>query len=395
MSKSNKKPSDNGSVAVLDKPVGAAVLDAATEVDERIVISEGIEQFDSIDDLATLVNESAPAKALDEAAQVENSIESFEQAFKGDPLATKYKAFGEEGKRLYDPADMAAEYVHLGAMGYNLMIDEKNVRPAAYDRARTVKKLENALRLCDVPESFCKPQEILAIYWVVRLDQSITPENEGEVRSFRGEISADWFGGNISTKAIRSLARLISRASKKDEIDVWEYVPGMEAFSRQMVRRLRNNEISVRQLDALIEFQKQRIENERQAFARSLMTAEQKKAADDKAASREQEAKHSKLRGLINAVQDYAVDELKQSKEQIRDLLVVKGVIPPPPQLTVKAFAEIMTPGDAKGLVQSLVELYPTKPDRLMVLKALYSEVNNVVKQMKEAAQQSEQRKAG
>ena len=189
---------------------------------------------------------------------------------------------------------------------------------------------------------------------------------------------------------------MISRASKKDETDVWEFVPGMEQFSRQMVRRLRNNEISVRQLDALIAHHKQRIEKERDELARSVMTAEQRKAADDKSASREHEAKHNRLRSLINAVQDYAVDELKQSKEQLRDILVAKGVIPPPPQLTVKAFAEIMTPGDAKGLVQSLVELYPTKPDRLPVLKALYSEVTNVVKQMKEAAtQKSEQRKAG
>ena len=282
---SKAKPSDNGSVAVLEQPVGVAVLDAPAADESAVVISEGIEQLDSLSDLATLINDSPPAKALDEATQVENSIESFEQAFKGDPLATKYKAFGEEGKRLYDPADAAAEYVHLGAMGYNLMIDEKNVRPAAYDRARTVKKLESALRLCDVPESFCKPQEILAIFHVVRLDQSITPQNEGETRTFMGDITADWFGGNISTKALRSLARLISRASKKDEIDVWEYVPGMEAFSRQMVRRLRNNEISVRQLDALIEHHKKRIENEREAVSRSLMTAEQRKAADDKSAA--------------------------------------------------------------------------------------------------------------
>ena len=40
------------------------------------------------------------------------------------------------------------------------------------------------------------------------------------------------------------------------------------------------------------------------------------KAADDKSAAREHEAKHHKLRGLINTVQDFAVDELKQSKEQ-------------------------------------------------------------------------------
>ena len=140
---SKAKPSDNGSVAVLEQPVGVAVLDVPAADESAVVISEGIEQLDSLSDLATLINDSPPAKALDAATQVENSIESFEQAFKGDPLATKYKAFGEEGKRLYDPADMAAEYVHLGAMGYNLMIDEKNVRPAAYDRARTVKKLES------------------------------------------------------------------------------------------------------------------------------------------------------------------------------------------------------------------------------------------------------------
>ena len=114
----------------------------------------------------------------------------------------------------------------------------------------------------------CTLQEILASIWVVRLDQSITPEKDGEVRSFMGDVAADWFGGNISTKARRSLARLISRASKKDEIDVSESLPAWSSFPGRWSDGFATTRFR-RQLDVFIEHHKQRIENEREAVSRT------------------------------------------------------------------------------------------------------------------------------
>ena len=62
-----------------------------------------------------------------------------------------------------------------------------------------------------------------------------------------------------------------------------------------------------------------------------------------------------------------------------------QGVIPPSGRPTPRELAETMTPGEAKALVQSLVQLYVTRPDRLQVFKALYATCKAVVDQMKAA----------
>ena len=42
-----------------------------------------------------------------------------------------------------------------------------------------------------------------------------------------------------------------------------------------------------------------------------------------------------------------------------------------------------MTPGDAKALVQALIDLYPTQPDRLQVFKALNATCRAVVEKLR------------
>jgi hypothetical protein len=53
------------------------------------------------------------------------------------------------------------------------------------------------------------------------------------------------------------------------------------------------------------------------------------------------------------------------------------------------------SPGDAKALVQELIKLYPTKPDRIHVFKVLYATCKSVVEQLKSAQETEMARKAG
>ena len=143
---------------------------------------------------------------------------------------------------------MAPESVAFGAMLYNLQCKEKNLTPTSYDRAKVMAKGKFALSLCGCAESFNRPNEIIGIYFVARLDRSV-PGEEGKPRSFIGEsVDAEWFGGNISREVLRVLVRCIDRVSKKNENDVFEYKPGMESVSRELIIRLRKNELSVSQV---------------------------------------------------------------------------------------------------------------------------------------------------
>jgi hypothetical protein len=67
--------------------------------------------------------------------------------------------------------------------------------------------------------------------------------------------------------------------------------------------------------------------------------------------------------------------------------LANKGVIPPATFPTPAEIAARLTPGDAKALVQELLKLYPTRPDRLQVFKVLHVTCKAVVEQIKKSAQ--------
>ncbi len=128
------------------------------------------------------------------------------------------------------PSMRPSSFISLGAMELqDLMVAEHNLAPSSYDRAKVMKKCENALRACGVPESMVRPSEVTAIYWVVKLDLS-TPGAEGEPRSFNdlSELLPDFLGGNITVGVLRVLAKCISRASRNNEIDVWDYHAGYE-----------------------------------------------------------------------------------------------------------------------------------------------------------------------
>ena len=182
-----------------------------------------------------------------------------------DPCKQDYLDFGNDVKAGVDPSDLAVKFVGYGMRAHNITIKERNIAPGAYDRSKIMKKFETALRLCNVPESMVKPQEIAALYWLVRLDRS-TPGAEGETRTFAaGEPDLTWFGGNITLSTLRVLSKCIDRASKNDELDVWEFKEGFESHVHEWLNRLRQGFLSLRQVETLIQHRKKTLANEMQA----------------------------------------------------------------------------------------------------------------------------------
>ncbi len=113
------------------------------------------------------------------------------------------------------------------------------------------------------------------------------------------------------------------------------------------------------------------------------MSAEQIKALDSQAIAAKKEFNLSKLRQLVRGAQQHAVKECDHGQQSLRDFMANQGAIPPSGRPTPRELAETMIPCEAQALVQSLVELYVTRPDRLQVFKALYGTCEAVVDQMK------------
>ena len=335
--------------------------------------------------MAQPIEVNVNAAPSEEASKVEALVQTFDSVFANDPLRDEWRQFGEKGRELSDPRDMAPESVAFGAMLYGLQMLEKNLKPTSYDRAKVMAKGKTVLSLCGCAESFNRPNEIIGIYFVARLDRSV-PGEEGKPRSFIGEsVDAEWFGGNISREVLRVLVRCIDRVSKKNENDVFEYKPGMESVSREMILRLRKNELSVSQVGALIDYHEKRLAQEKEHAARSVMSAEQIKALDAQGVAAKKEGNLSKLRQLVRDAQQHAVKECGHGQDAFRDFMANQGVIPGSTRPTPRELAESMTPGEAKALVQELVKLYTVRPDRLHVFKALYATCKAVVDQMKAA----------
>ncbi len=142
--------------------------------------------FDDVESLETEVVVSEPEKppvlpTVDTEEQVLATVQSFESAFAGDPLAAKYLAFGMAVKAHVDTVDDAKRYAEFGAMCNNLMVDERNLAPSAYERPAVIKKCETALRLCGIAESMVRPNELIAVFWIVKLDRS-TAGAEGQAQ---------------------------------------------------------------------------------------------------------------------------------------------------------------------------------------------------------------------
>ena len=155
---------------------GVAVLEP-TASETQPLLRINFDEIDSLEEIAPVESETESATAASEPAadteeQVLKTVESFDAAFSGDPLAAKYREFGDAARAYADPVDATERFISLGAMLQDLMVAEHNLAPSSYDRAKVMKKCENALRACGVPESMVRPSEVTAIYWVVKLDLS-------------------------------------------------------------------------------------------------------------------------------------------------------------------------------------------------------------------------------
>jgi hypothetical protein len=350
--------------------------------------------FDAIDNVEPEdeqpAEQSAPEVQVETEETVLKTVESFDDdsQFGKDPLKGKYLEFGTEAKALTDPADATPRFVHLGILCANIMVAERNIAPNAYERSKVIKKCENALRLCNVPESLVRPNEILGAYWLTKLVRS-TPGGEGETRTFDAADMppADWFGGNISFAVLRILAKCASNTSKKEELDIYEFKDGYEAHVRGWVDQLRNGNLASRQVITLIEFRAKLLKRQAEDIKYAGMSeADRAKIKESEAAA----SLHTKLTELGSKAMELskmASEECKKGKEELRDFLINTQVIPPM-NLTPEELASRMTKADAKALVQALIKLYPSRPDRLEVFKTLYNTTKTIVAQMKSAHSQ-------
>jgi hypothetical protein len=354
--------------------------------------------FDDIESIETEpVTETAPVQPIVETEteeQVLATVQSFDSAFVNDPLKDKYLAFGETARALVDPIDVVPRFVALGAMCHNLMVDEKNLAPGAYERPKVIAKCETALRLCNVPEYLVRPNEIVAVFWVSKLDRSTAPA-EGESRTYPvDEAPAEWFGGNLTMTALRIIAKCISRASKADETDVYDFKEGFEPHVREWVKRLREGYLSCRQVETLIEYRRKRMTDERKAQKYAGLSEQDRASIEAAEKNASLQSKLTELGSKALELQKMAAEDLKKGKEELRDFLANKGVIPPAAFPTPLEIAARLTPGDAKALVQALVKLYPTQPDRLNVFKVLWHTAKNVVNEIN-ATREKQTAKAG
>jgi hypothetical protein len=95
---------------------------------------------------------------------------------------------------------------------------------------------------------------------------------------------------------------------------------------------------------------------------------------------------------MIGKVQEFAIKELEYSQDELRNVLVNKGAIPPAPKLNNKDFARHMTGGDAKAFVECVAELVegatnPTDRERyLKVLRTLKRSAAQAVKKYEDPA---------
>jgi macrodomain Ter protein organizer (MatP/YcbG family) len=351
-----------------------------------------------LDDIESIPVESEPVEPpapVESSAPVADSddnviatVQTAEQAFAGDPLAKDYIEFGMEAKRVIDPTDKAPLYVHLGLMICNLMVKEHNIAPGSYERKKVTEKAETALRVCNVPESMVRPNELVGMYQVVLLDRS-TPGDEGEPRTFdRSEIPADWFGGNLSVGVLRTLAACTKRVSKPDELDVFDYIGGFEAKVREWIKALRNADLTNSQTGALIAARKKFLAAEKEHLERQGLNPAEIEAVENAKRVETREKRLAEIKSDALTFQKNAAEKLKLGKEDLRDLLSNMQIIPPR-RMTPQEYAAQMTPGDAKALVQELIKLYANDPSRLNVFKVLRATCNAIADQIKRSAQAS------
>jgi hypothetical protein len=376
------------------KSNGVATIEASGDVQLSLLQVD----FDALDSIETAEPEPVQETAAYVAELIEDSeeqilatVESFDRTYGTDPLGAEWEKWGKKNKAHADNSSDAIFYIESARDLNNLAVKEHNLAPKSYDRAAVMKKAENVLRLCQVPESMIRPQELTAIFWLMMLDCSTASSEASEPRTFKHDINvSEWIGGNLTMGSLRVLAKCISRPSKANELDTWEYRAEYQEWTKKMVERLRAGELSVRQLERLLDAKKKSIAEAKKRARYAGHTAEEIASMETAEKNVTLQAKLTELSGdAVTFAKKYA-DELKKSPADLKQFLADRNVIPADPKpLGMSELAERMTPGDAKQLVQELVRLYETKPDRLNVFRALYGTCRAVVEQIRSAQQES------
>jgi hypothetical protein len=332
--------------------------------------------------------------------EVERGVATFEVEFANDPFAGDYLEIGVMAHGTFDGRDTTVEAIAISEKIFKLMQREKTARPNAYRRKAIVQKIQLALTLCNVPSSI-NANQLIPLRWVVALCQSTVQVVDGkEERTFAGvDVNQPgWIAGKLTLHAIRKLCSCINRVNRnsKDEVDLWDFNPGFpgfrwEPFVRRQVERLRREDISTRQLVALVDAHSDEIKKAEKEAAERLLDKQQREDLEIKRLRDAEEAKRGKLGDMIGAAQDYAIRELKYDKDDLQAVLVRKGAIPPPVKLNNKDFAANMVPGDAKAFVECLFELIegatdPADRERyLKVLRVLHRTAAEAVKRLEPA----------
>ena len=203
-----------------------------------------------------------------------------------------------------------------------------------------------------------------------------------------GEPETSWFGGNITLSTLRVLSKCIDRASKSDELDVWEFREGFEPHVREWIKRLREGFLSLRQVETLIQHRKKTLAKDAEAVKYAGLNADE--IASIKASEQNQslQSKLNELGSKALELQSMAATELKKNG-RLRNFLVNRQIIPAVNFPTPAEIAAHLTPGDAKALVQELIKQYATNPDRINVFKVLHNTCKAVVAQIKASAQEA------
>lgn len=320
----------------------------------------------------------APTPPIADESEVLATVETFDSStFANDPLKAQYAEFATAARELVDPTDAAPRYVDLGRLGHNIMIGEQKLSGGAYERKAATAKMAHALRLHGVPESMIIPDELVAIFWLSKLDGS-TPGEEGQPRTFPSVATTpEWFGGNITTGVLRVMRKLIYRASEENEIDVWEYRKGFEALCRDMINRLRAGELSIRKVEALIDFKKKAIKAAEDAERFAGLNADQVKSIKASQQNKSRQRKLEQLSEKAVELQGFAATECKLGIGELAELLVNKSVIPPRDR-SIEDWANEMTPGDANKLAVCLYEASRKNPARGDVFMTLMDKLNAI-----------------
>jgi hypothetical protein len=355
--------------------------------------------FDDIDSIAEIEPvESDPVKKdalpsepdVDSEQNVLATVLTFETVYAADPLKDKWLAWGSRIKRETDSASKAIQNYGYAAELMDLCRQEHNLTPNSYDRADMIKKGETVLSLCQVNDSGLKIQELVQLYWLVRLDLS-EPGEPGVPRSFKIDALPDeYFAGNYTVGAMRILAKCISKTSKANELDAWDFREGYEAWTRDIIKRLRDSSapLSVRQVESLYKAKVKQLADAKKREKFAGLTADEIASVESAEKNASLQTKLTELATRALDVQKYAADELKKGGADLKEFLANRGIIPAEKFVTAAEYAAQMTPGDAKALVQALITLYPTKPDRMQVFKVLHNTCKAVVSQIQSAAAQ-------